>query len=141
MAKRTHGLELQERWDGVGQPTLSKTPPNIGAPALEVVHPFHFKMTPGVMLGPTCNHDLGVLLRLGQQSDDNRPLTPHDAQVAISSMLDVMGDNEFYCAAYSTKDQPHVEGLLMTLSDALRMKEKDSHLQGPQEKISPCMKL
>jgi len=125
VAKRTHGLAFQERWDGVGHPPSSNTPPSTGAPAVEIVHPFHFKMTPGIMLGPTCNHDLGVLLRLGQQADSSRPLPARDAESAISSMLDAMGDHEFYCASYSSKDQPHVEGLLMSLSDALRAKEKD----------------
>jgi hypothetical protein len=40
-------------------------------------------------------------------------------------MLDAMGDHEFYCATYSSKDQPHIEGLLMTLADGLRAKEQD----------------
>ena len=44
---------------------------------------------------------------------------------AISAMLDAMGDHEYYCATYSSKDQPHVEGLLQTLSDSLRAKEQD----------------
>ena len=71
-------------------------------------------MTPGAMLGPKSNHDLGVLLRLPDASKDLRE------DDAISLMLDVMGDKEFYCAAYSSKEQPHIEGLLETLADARR---------------------
>ena len=63
-AKMTHGLELANRWSGTGPPPLQKAPPFRGAPALEVTHPFHIKMTPAMTLGPKCNHDLGVLLRL-----------------------------------------------------------------------------
>eukprot|EP00973_Karenia_brevis_P070417 9788802-Karenia_brevis.AAC.1 len=36
-----------------------------------------------------------------------------------------MGDHEYYCATYSSKDQPHVEGLLTTLADSVRAKERD----------------
>ena len=40
-------------------------------------------------------------------------------------MLEAMGDHEFYCASYSSKDQPQITGLLMTLADGLRSKEQD----------------
>ena len=40
-------------------------------------------------------------------------------------MLESMGDHEYYCASYAGKDQPHLTGLLMTLADGLRAKEKD----------------
>ena len=40
-------------------------------------------------------------------------------------MIGAMGDHELYCAAYSTKDQPHVVGLLTTLIDGMRAKEQD----------------
>ena len=36
-----------------------------------------------------------------------------------------MGDHEHYCAAYSSKDQPHVEGLLKTLADGVAAKERE----------------
>ena len=77
------------------------------------------------MLGPTCNHDLGVLLRLYQPQQEHRSLSRQNCKVAIAAMLDAMGDHEHYCASYSTKDQPHVEGLLMTLSNSLVAKLKD----------------
>ena len=46
-------------------------------------------------------------------------------EVAISGMLEAMGDHEFYCASYSSKDEPHVNGLLMTLAIGQRYKEQD----------------
>ena len=42
-----------------------------------------------------------------------------------TSLSDRMGYHEFYCATYSSKDQPHIEGLLVTLTDNLRCKEMD----------------
>ena len=141
VAKRSHGRSLHPRWNGTGCPPIHEAPPLLGSPALETTHPFHFKMTPSVLLGPTCNHDLGVLLRLGKspqqaslvgaaQQKQLKERSPahasHDHnEDAISSMLTAMGDHEHYCAAYSAKDQPHVEGLLMTLVDSLRFKERD----------------
>ena len=62
---------------------------------LEVTHPFHFKMTPGVMLGPTCNHGLGVLLRIGKLSGCNGALDRVGKPAAVSSMMDAMGDHEY----------------------------------------------
>ena len=47
------------------------------------------------------------------------------ATAAIASMLEAIGDHEFYCASYSNKDQPHSNGLLMTLADGIRSKERD----------------
>ena len=124
-AKRSHGIALQPRWNGSGSLPLHTSPPWTGAPALEVTHPFHFKLTPGVMLGPTCNHDLGVLLRLYHCDETNKSNQHVDQKSAVSAMLDALGDHEFYCAAYSSKDQPHVEGLLMTLADGVHAKERD----------------
>ena len=40
-------------------------------------------------------------------------------------MLAAMGGHEFYCASYSSKGQPHVEGLLVTLADVVRVKEHE----------------
>ena len=80
-------------------------------------------MALGVMLGPTCNHDLGVLLRIGRLSGCSGAVEHVDKQAALSSMMDAMGDHEYYCASYSSKDQPHVDGLLCTLADSLRRKE------------------
>ena len=38
--------------------------PHRGMATLEQAHPFHIKMSPGITLGPRCNHDLGILLCL-----------------------------------------------------------------------------
>ncbi len=118
-AKMCHGLPLRDHWDGSGAPPLCSWPPFRGLPEVEMTHPFHFKLTPGIMLGPKCNHDLGVLLRV---PDSASGLTEQDA---TAQMLDVMGDKEFYCASYSSKEQPHIEGLLETLADGARSKERD----------------
>ena len=62
-AVRAHGLPLQSRWNGTGEPPVGMVPPSRGSALLQQEHPFHTKMTPGITLGPRCNHDLGVLLR------------------------------------------------------------------------------
>ena len=85
-------------------------------------------MTPAILLGPACNHDLGILLRLGKiRQSSTEPTSGDDVNSdhgqAISAMLESMGDHEFYCATFSSKDQPHVEGLLMSLADGVRAKE------------------
>ena len=51
-SKMTHGLQLQERWNGSGDPPVHRVPPLTGLPALEMTQPFHFKMTPAMLLGP-----------------------------------------------------------------------------------------
>eukprot|EP00973_Karenia_brevis_P047487 6593497-Karenia_brevis.AAC.1 len=92
----------------------------MGLPAVEINHPFHFKMTPSMMLGPQCNHDLGILLRVGRNSSaqqarsETSPEQSQQSQVdlreaARNAMLEAMGDNEYYCATYSSKDQPHID--------------------------------
>ena len=62
-ARRRHGLQLQERWDGSGMPPIQRAPPHQGAASLEVSHSFAMKMTPGPAICARCNHDLGILLR------------------------------------------------------------------------------
>ena len=127
-----HGLALQPRWDGVGEPPIISSPPFLGLPALEVNHPFDFEMSPSMMLGPKCNHDIGILLRMPLPSsirsgDDgsSREVANASHDAARDAMIESIGDHEYYCAAYSSKDQPHIDGLLMTLADGLRAKEAD----------------
>ena len=62
--QRFHGRQLCPRWNGVGLPPVLELPPHACQPALERHHHFHYKMTPGAVLGPRCNHDVGLLLRL-----------------------------------------------------------------------------
>ena len=38
-------------------------------------------------------------------------------------MIDSMGDREFHCANYVSKEQPHIEGLLHTLADSVKSLE------------------
>ena len=123
--KMTHGLQLQERWNGSGDAPIHRAPPLTGLPALEMTHPFHFKMSPAMLLGPVCNHDLGILLRLCNPRSFHGDGDVTEAIAAIAAMLEDIGDHEHYCASYSSKEQPHVEGLLLTLADALRSKEAD----------------
>ena len=42
-----------------------------------------------------------------------------------ASLLEAIGDHEYYCSAYSSKEQPHVDGLLLTLAQSVRRKEED----------------
>lgn len=68
--RRRHGLLLQPAWDGRGLPPIQTAPPNPGLPLLEMNFPFFFKLCFAVLLGPACNHDLGLLLRLPVLTDD-----------------------------------------------------------------------
>ena len=121
-AVRRHGMPLQRRWDGNGSPPFHAAPPFNGLPALEMCHPFHYKMTPSMVLAPRCNHDLGILVRLPPQGGD---AALSDRAASVQAMLDTMGDHEFYCAAYASKEQPHIEGLLHTLADSVRRLDQD----------------
>lgn len=112
VASRVHGRELVARWNGEGLPPVHSVPPFPGLPALEQTHPFHFKMTPGVMLGPRCNHDLGVILR--------PPVPQHIALTADASKgislaagLDIrqadLTCGQTLSAEHSTEGQFHME--------------------------------
>ena len=88
--KRVHGKELKARWDGKGMPPIHKKPPHRGMPQLERTHPFHFKMSPGPMLGPLCNHDVGILLKLpildsAENVGANKPPRSSDPEIAPCS--------------------------------------------------------
>ena len=79
---------------------MHRSLPALGLPALETNHPFHFKLSPGVQLGPMCNHDIGVLIRFPSSA------TAGDSEQVLDVMLEAMGDHEFNCAVYSSKDAP-----------------------------------
>ena len=84
------------------------------------------------MLGPCCNHDLGVLIRLPAKPSgastttvqsvkhDARSVQSPEASKSVDAMIEAMGDHEFYCSNYACKEQPHIEGLLQSLADGLR---------------------
>ena len=106
---------------------------------MEIAHPFHFKMTPSMLLGPVCNHDLGILLRLCKPTSDEKTADPKKAaDAAIRGMLEAMGDHEYYCASYSSKDQPHLQGVLATLQDGVNAKKQDiATAKAAGEEIAP----
>ena len=116
--KRYHGLQLNERWNGSGDIPISRVQPTKGLPALETNHPFHIKMSPSLFLGPTCNHDVASLLRMPNRTNMSEADT-------ITGMLEALGDYEYYCASYAGKEQPHIDGLLHTLADGIRSKQRD----------------
>ena len=90
-----------------------------------------------MLLGPKCNHDLGILLRLVDVA-----ATPTDIERVKSAVLDAIGDHEFYCASYSSKEQPHMEGLLTTLIDGMKAKEAEQCVLGSNLKLLfSCMIL
>ena len=82
-------------------------------------------MSPAVLLGPKCNHDLGILLRLAIDQRPEDPSADKQAKHAVSAMLEAMGDHEFYCSCYSSKEAPQIDGLLVTFADALDAKTRE----------------
>jgi hypothetical protein len=143
---RFHGVKLQERWNGSGMPPLQDAPPHEGAPAIEVSHAFPMKMNPGIAAGPRCNHDVGVLLRLPVlaanilEDGSNHAAEPLPSstcapketacnidaatQLAIDSIVEALTDHERYCGNYASKEEPHITGLLQSLSESLRHLEQ-----------------
>ena len=86
------------------------------------------------MLGPRCNHDLGVLLRFPihtttNDSGVNPPESESAWNEAVRKMVDGMVAREFYCSNYSTKEQPHIEGLLQTLLNGLRNLDQETSVK------------
>ena len=97
-ARRQHGMPLLPRWNGTRDPPVHAAPPQYGLPAFEVNHPFYIKMCPAIYLGPGCNHDLGVLLRLppsllvsGQPRHDTKvsPVLLEPGSLSSSSFGDI----------------------------------------------------
>ena len=41
-------------------------------------------------------------------------------EMSIDAMIEALVDHEFYCVSYSTKEEPHIEGLLHTFADGVR---------------------
>ena len=72
-----------------------------------------------MMMSPQCNHDLGVLLRICNLTSDADP------SEARESLIEAIGDHEYYASSYASKEQPHTEGLLVTLAQSVRYKEED----------------
>ena len=87
-----------------------------------------------MLLGPRCNHDLGVLLRLpilDPQLFTKTPATVEETEASqlweesVKEMVDTLIAHEFYCATYASKEQPHIEGLCQTLQDGVRGLERE----------------
>ena len=64
-------------------------------------------MTPSMLLGPRCNHDLGVLLRLPildpqlftkKAATSEEPDAIQIWEEAVKEMVDTLIAHEFYCA-------------------------------------------
>ena len=70
--RRVHGKPLQARWRKKGCPPVWRATPARGALGLERNHPFACKMNPVLLLGPKCNHDIGILLRLPALSEERQ---------------------------------------------------------------------
>ena len=94
LPKRVHGKPLQTRWDGQGLPPVMQAPPQRGAPSLERSHPFFFNMNPGIMSGPSCNHDVGVLAKLPVLSEDMSRLLMAKCRGAIGGSLGAAAEQE-----------------------------------------------
>ena len=77
-------------------------------------------MTPSMLHGPTCNHDLSCFLHIPSGLSDTA-----SKDTIVDAMLDAMGDHEYYSASYASKTEPQLEGLVHTLIDGLRGKEAE----------------
>ena len=56
-------------------------------------------MTPGVLMGPQCNHDLGILLRLCEIPDNVGELDYTEKQKLCETLCEVIGDHGYYSLA------------------------------------------
>jgi len=81
-----------------------------------------------MLLGPQCNHDVGVLLRLCDipaNATGGLPDVEHTRTVK-AAMVEAMADHEYYVSSYSSKSQPHADGLKLTLAASLERKKRAS---------------
>ena len=125
MVTISHGHMMQTRCDGKGSLPTLRGPTFVGMPALEITHPSHLEMFLAILLGSSCNHDLGILLRLPSSIASEGGDADGDQSAHVRATLAAMGAHAYYCANYASKDQPHIDGLLVTLADGLQSKELD----------------
>ena len=111
VARRHHGCPLFPQWSGSGDAPLNPFLPHENMPALERTHPFHCKFTPAISLGPSVNHDLGLLFRFPSAG-------AHGVAAAVENMAETITDHEYYAAGYLAKDQDAAHGLLSVLHAA-----------------------
>lgn len=120
VAYRVHGLPLQPH-SASHQMPIHACVPHRGLPALERTHPFHFKMTPAVILGGACNHDLSLLFRFPCYANPSGEVTEpslEEQNLLLKEMIETITDHEYYTGGYMAKGGDHVQGLLHCLHDA-----------------------
>ena len=126
---------MQERWHeqpGLLPPVI-EFPPQRGMPALETNHPFTCRFTPMMSLGPSCNHDIDVLLRMPVFSEEVKATLEEycrtrdvainskearsnpqlgklfaELNISIEEILTGISDHEYYVSAYASKEQPKI---------------------------------
>ena len=135
---KLHGRPLVERWipknavpfQGPGVdgelPPFIQNPPEAGKPALETNHAYHCKNNPCVLGQARCNNDIQPIFTVGEKLiplllAGKEVATDEDWEEAKASMLRAVNDAEFYCSEYSSsKEQPHINGLLCSLYRAMQ---------------------
>ena len=61
----------------------------------------------------------------GSEPSATVDLSDADVAAAYEQFIENIVDHEFYCASYSTKEEPHIDGLLHTLADGVRRLDLD----------------
>ena len=143
--KRVKGRPLRKRWQACDLikrgdlPPLEQHPPQKGMPALEANHGFTCRFNPSCSLGPCCNHDVNVLLRLPvlveavrrklvshmtasnaadtlDISGDGDPFPLQELKAACAEMTNAVIEHEFYSSAYASKEQPKLKELMNAMA-------------------------
>ena len=145
--KRIKGRKLQPRWTWDPAkpvlPPVDTDPPQRGMPSLETNHGFTCRFTPAGSLGPCTNHDMNPLLRLPVLPADlkerlaqalaagtqitSSELTQEELTTFTSACEEVFAnvvEHEFYCGAYSSKEQPKLKELLGAMAVSFRKLEE-----------------
>ena len=147
--KRLKGLRLQPRWSVGGKgsaafslPPVHEHPPLRGMPAVETNHGFACRFNPCGSLGPSCNHDVNVFLRLPVLSDSVKAVLEKDFErggagcdvdvsahqefrSACAEMHSSALEHEFYTSAYASKEQPKLEALMLSMQKSLSYLEEE----------------
>lgn len=70
-----------------------------GVPALERNHPYHFKMDPLILLGPKCNHDIGIMAKFPV-------LSPEQVESVVATAMAKDGTNVGVAVASAGVSEP-----------------------------------
>ena len=145
--KRFRGRMLHKRWQPTSYnpesllPPVEILPPQRGMAALETNHGFTCRFNPCFSLGPVCNNDVNVLLRLPilseklqekmrkmlQQRDEDEDFTDEELKEfsnCCAEMHSAIVEHEFYCSAYASKEQPKLKELLGAMHTSLDSLDK-----------------